>query len=101
MQAGPGVVESSMRRRLFAGMKSLTGFGSRSRHGSPGHRSISLPESTTLSYCFFNHCLVHAKNIICVLSRHHAREFSKLNLQPKKRDIRGLKNFFVVTIKCE
>ncbi|RZB39394.1 hypothetical protein BDFB_003177 [Asbolus verrucosus] len=33
-----------MRRRLFAGMKSLTGFGSRSRHGSPGHRSISLPE---------------------------------------------------------
>ncbi|EFA09477.1 hypothetical protein TcasGA2_TC010971 [Tribolium castaneum] len=37
-----------MRRRLFAGMKSLTGFGSRSRHGSPGHRSISLPESTRL-----------------------------------------------------
>ncbi|KAG5894684.1 hypothetical protein JTB14_014333 [Gonioctena quinquepunctata] len=35
---------SSMRRRIFAGMKSLTGFGSRSRHGSPGHRSISLPE---------------------------------------------------------
>ncbi|KAJ8918559.1 hypothetical protein NQ315_013064 [Exocentrus adspersus] len=40
---------SSMRRRLFAGMKSLTGFGSRSRHGSPGHRSISLPESTTIN----------------------------------------------------
>ncbi|XP_066145715.1 uncharacterized protein Stacl isoform X8 [Euwallacea fornicatus] len=36
---------TSMRRRLFAGMKSLTGFGSRSRHGSPGHRSISLPET--------------------------------------------------------
>ncbi|VEN64201.1 unnamed protein product, partial [Callosobruchus maculatus] len=36
----------SMRRRLFAGMKSLTGFGSRSRQRSPGHRSISLPEST-------------------------------------------------------
>nr|CAH7722061.1 unnamed protein product [Callosobruchus chinensis] len=34
----------SMRRRLFAGMKSLTGFGSRSRQRSPGHRSISLPE---------------------------------------------------------
>ncbi|XP_063929355.1 uncharacterized protein LOC135141810 isoform X2 [Zophobas morio] len=42
----PGTSESSsMRRRLFAGMKSLTGFGSRSRHGSPGHRSISLPET--------------------------------------------------------
>ncbi|XP_030766910.1 uncharacterized protein LOC115890735 isoform X4 [Sitophilus oryzae] len=36
---------TSMRRRIFAGMKSLTGFGSRSRHGSPGHRSISLPET--------------------------------------------------------
>ncbi|CAG9860266.1 unnamed protein product [Phyllotreta striolata] len=37
---------TSMRRRLFAGMKSLTGFGSRSsRRGSPGHRSISLPET--------------------------------------------------------
>nr|CAH7722057.1 unnamed protein product [Callosobruchus chinensis] len=35
----------SMRRRLFAGMKSLTGFGSRSRQRSPGHRSISLPET--------------------------------------------------------
>uniref|UniRef100_A0A1Y1K888 Uncharacterized protein n=1 Tax=Photinus pyralis TaxID=7054 RepID=A0A1Y1K888_PHOPY len=42
---GPSTADStSMRRRLFAGMKSLTGFGSRSRHGSPGHRSISLPE---------------------------------------------------------
>ncbi|KAJ8976796.1 hypothetical protein NQ317_014139 [Molorchus minor] len=41
---------SSMRRRLFAGMKSLTGFGSRSRHGSPGHRSISLPERVTGAY---------------------------------------------------
>ncbi|XP_060529110.1 uncharacterized protein LOC132703706 isoform X4 [Cylas formicarius] len=36
---------TSMRRRLFAGMKSLTGFGSRSRQCSPGHRSISLPET--------------------------------------------------------
>ncbi|XP_068897065.1 uncharacterized protein Stacl isoform X6 [Tenebrio molitor] len=45
-QGAPGTSESSsMRRRLFAGMKSLTGFGSRSRHGSPGHRSISLPET--------------------------------------------------------
>ncbi|XP_017768871.1 PREDICTED: uncharacterized protein LOC108557011 isoform X6 [Nicrophorus vespilloides] len=42
---GPSGSESSMRRRIFAGMKSLTGFGSRSRHGSPGHRSISLPET--------------------------------------------------------
>ncbi|XP_072381374.1 uncharacterized protein Stacl isoform X2 [Diabrotica undecimpunctata] len=43
--SAPIMAEStSMRRRLFAGMKSLTGFGSRSRHGSPGHRSISLPE---------------------------------------------------------
>ncbi|XP_031355893.1 SH3 and cysteine-rich domain-containing protein 2-like isoform X8 [Photinus pyralis] len=43
---GPSTADStSMRRRLFAGMKSLTGFGSRSRHGSPGHRSISLPET--------------------------------------------------------
>ncbi|KAF2880558.1 hypothetical protein ILUMI_25611, partial [Ignelater luminosus] len=42
---GPSNTETtSMRRRLFAGMKSLTGFGSRSRHGSPSHRSISLPE---------------------------------------------------------
>ncbi|GJQ87483.1 hypothetical protein Trydic_g19242 [Trypoxylus dichotomus] len=41
---GPSTSDSSMRRRLFAGMKSLTGFGSRSRQGSPGHRSISLPE---------------------------------------------------------
>lgn len=48
-QGTPGTSESSsMRRRLFAGMKSLTGFGSRSRQGSPGHRSISLPESTRL-----------------------------------------------------
>ncbi|XP_044736642.1 uncharacterized protein LOC123298621 [Chrysoperla carnea] len=37
--------DGSMRRRLFAGMKSLTGFGSRSRHGSPNSRSISLPET--------------------------------------------------------
>ncbi|KAF7273053.1 hypothetical protein GWI33_014207 [Rhynchophorus ferrugineus] len=40
----PSQDATSMRRRLFAGMKSLTGFGSRSRQGSPGHRSISLPE---------------------------------------------------------
>ncbi|XP_057670494.1 uncharacterized protein LOC130902399 isoform X7 [Diorhabda carinulata] len=42
--SAPIAESTSMRRRLFAGMKSLTGFGSRSRHGSPGHRSISLPE---------------------------------------------------------
>lgn len=47
-----GTESTSMRRRLFAGMKSLTGFGSRSRHGSPGHRSISLPESTQRCCCF-------------------------------------------------
>lgn len=46
---GPLNETSSMRRRLFAGMKSLTGFGSRSRQGSPSHRSISLPESTRFS----------------------------------------------------
>ncbi|XP_065155672.1 uncharacterized protein Stacl isoform X5 [Atheta coriaria] len=40
-----GAEGTSMRRRIFAGMKSLTGFGSRSRRGSPGHRSISLPET--------------------------------------------------------
>ncbi|XP_071050328.1 guanine nucleotide exchange factor VAV2 isoform X10 [Onthophagus taurus] len=45
---GPCSSDGSMRRRLFAGMKSLTGFGSRSRHGSPGHRSISLPERTSM-----------------------------------------------------
>ncbi|XP_017768870.1 PREDICTED: uncharacterized protein LOC108557011 isoform X5 [Nicrophorus vespilloides] len=45
---GPSGSESSMRRRIFAGMKSLTGFGSRSRHGSPGHRSISLPERSRM-----------------------------------------------------
>ncbi|KAL1498131.1 hypothetical protein ABEB36_008982 [Hypothenemus hampei] len=42
--ATPPQDSTSMRRRIFAGMKSLTGFGSRSRYGSPGHRSISLPE---------------------------------------------------------
>lgn len=49
MMQGPST-ESSMRRRIFAGMKSLTGFGSRSRHGSPSHRSISLPESTRIFF---------------------------------------------------
>lgn len=38
--------DSGVRRRLFAGMKSLSVFGSRSRNCSPQHRSISLPEST-------------------------------------------------------
>ncbi|XP_063929372.1 uncharacterized protein LOC135141810 isoform X4 [Zophobas morio] len=52
----PGTSESSsMRRRLFAGMKSLTGFGSRSRHGSPGHRSISLPEIAIPARSVHNH----------------------------------------------
>ncbi|XP_069354944.1 uncharacterized protein Stacl isoform X4 [Maniola hyperantus] len=38
--------ESGVRRRLFAGVKSLSMWGSRSRRGSPQHRSISLPESS-------------------------------------------------------
>ncbi|XP_069354949.1 uncharacterized protein Stacl isoform X8 [Maniola hyperantus] len=37
--------ESGVRRRLFAGVKSLSMWGSRSRRGSPQHRSISLPET--------------------------------------------------------
>lgn len=50
-----GPSDGSMRRRLFAGMKSLTGFGSRSRHGSPHNRSISLPESTNNRCCTAAH----------------------------------------------
>ncbi|XP_075970674.1 SH3 and cysteine-rich domain-containing protein isoform X6 [Anticarsia gemmatalis] len=37
--------DGGMRRRLFAGVKSLSMWGSRSRRGSPQHRSISLPET--------------------------------------------------------
>lgn len=55
---GAGARDGGVRRRLFAGVKSLSMWGSRSRRGSPQHRSISLPESmglgcrsATLSYC--------------------------------------------------
>lgn len=41
-----GRPEGGMRRRLFAGVKSLSMWGSKSRRGSPQHRSVSLPEST-------------------------------------------------------
>ncbi|XP_045493661.1 uncharacterized protein LOC123692876 isoform X9 [Colias croceus] len=37
--------DGGIRRRLFAGVKSLSMWGSKSRRGSPQHRSISLPET--------------------------------------------------------
>ncbi|CAH2075364.1 unnamed protein product, partial [Iphiclides podalirius] len=38
--------DGGVRRRLFAGVKSLSMWGSRSRRGSPQHRSVSLPEKS-------------------------------------------------------
>ncbi|CAG9560546.1 unnamed protein product [Danaus chrysippus] len=57
-----GRPEGGMRRRLFAGVKSLSMWGSKSRRGSPQHRSVSLPEkseeTTTRPFgqplCFIN-----------------------------------------------
>ncbi|CAG9115905.1 unnamed protein product [Plutella xylostella] len=43
---GAGARDGGVRRRLFAGVKSLSMWGSRSRRGSPQHRSISLPEKS-------------------------------------------------------
>ncbi|XP_015838822.2 uncharacterized protein Stacl isoform X7 [Tribolium castaneum] len=82
-QGAPGTSESSsMRRRLFAGMKSLTGFGSRSRHGSPGHRSISLPERTSMksSPSAVTFCLNMGN---CDSSAPHSPRRQKLNLRMK------------------
>ncbi|XP_018568029.1 uncharacterized protein LOC108908470 [Anoplophora glabripennis] len=80
---GPSVntETSSMRRRLFAGMKSLTGFGSRSRHGSPGHRSISLPERTSMtsSTSAVNICPMLRTNNVAP----HSPRRQKLNLRMK------------------
>ncbi|KAL3268112.1 hypothetical protein HHI36_007239 [Cryptolaemus montrouzieri] len=75
---------SSMRRRLFAGMKSLTGFGSRSRHGSPGHRSISLPEKR--GSLDASGTLLNIKKIPLVNSNKtapHSPRRQKLNLRMK------------------
>ncbi|XP_052750416.1 uncharacterized protein LOC113511962 isoform X3 [Galleria mellonella] len=44
-ESGATRPDGGVRRRLFAGVKSLSMWGSRSRRGSPQHRSISLPET--------------------------------------------------------